>query len=238
LIRFLVLVSAFVLAFAVLSADRGQESQPPVAPQAHPAPAEPSQEPLAPSAESLPEPPPRSTGSVEDTSLNLNDCPSEPKRDEDFPTYDLGKSFRGVKKAASLRTCLRPQRVGKVVEPNRANYRSFIYGDCTPTGDAGCAPGLEVQVFPVCDRNLSLYQGNPVVNPKRLKVRGVPAAYFDGDIRLELYTGDVTIVIFGLSKERVMQAAEALRSARGGATPSGADLPDPVPGALTGKLKC
>ena len=119
-----------------------------------------------------------------------------------------------------------------------ARYVSFVYGDCEASGDTGCAPPAEVQVWPACRRSLALYgasvPGGPAVEPAT--VRGVPAAFVDDD-RLELQTGRVTIVIFAGSRARLLRIARALRAADG-SVPDAVPLPAPVPGALEGRLEC
>jgi hypothetical protein len=52
--------------------------------------------------------------------------------------------------------------------------------------------------------------GDPLPN-ERLKVRGVPAAFFEEGQRLEIYTSSVSIVIFGAGKEQLLRAAGQLR---------------------------
>ncbi|MGH3031015.1 MAG: hypothetical protein ACRDNE_09680 [Gaiellaceae bacterium] len=68
-------------------------------------------------------------------------------------------------------------------------------------------------------------------------VRGVPAAFFEEGGRLEVYTGEVTIVLFGQDRGQLLRAAAALRAENGGVGPD-AKLPAPAAGALEGKLEC
>jgi hypothetical protein len=68
-------------------------------------------------------------------------------------------------------------------------------------------------------------------------VRGVPAAYFAADPRLELYTGTVTIVIFGAGRTQLLAAAAALRGVNRDVG-EGERLPEPAAGAIAGKLTC
>jgi hypothetical protein len=142
-----------------------------------------------------------------------------------FPLYDAGDGVDGL----PLVTVLRRQ--------DAADFVSFVYGDCTAGDDAGCAPPAEVQVWPACRRYLSLYDsslpGVPV--PERATVRGVPAAFLDGD-RLELQTGRSTVVVFGDSRARILRIAAALRPV-GERAPRGL-LPPPERGALDGTLDC
>lgn len=160
-------------------------------------------------------------------------CPPEGSEAVNFSAYYLGESFQGIPLERKLRNC-RPPLQG---EPGRPNYLSYIYGDCVATSDTGCAPPFELQSAPACERNLSQYRHGSY---RLLKVRGVPAATFAGDVRLEVYTGDATVTIFAPDQSRVMEAAEALRSIPGSARSisAGVDLPKPVPGALEGRLPC
>ena len=115
---------------------------------------------------------------------------------------------------------------------------SFVYGDCAAGDDAGCAPPVEIQVWPACRRHLALYRldgRSPV--PEPATVRGAPAGSFDGGTRLELQTGDATVVVFGDSSARVSRVAAALASVDGSVRP-GRPLPAPVPGAVEGGLDC
>jgi hypothetical protein len=144
----------------------------------------------------------------------------------EFPLYDAGDRVDGLQLVAVLR------------RNDTADFVSFVYGDCAARDDAGCAPPGEVQVWPACRRNLSLYDsprpGTPV--PERSVVRGVPAAFLDDGERLELQTGRSTVVVFGDSRARVLRMAAALRRLR--ERPSDGPLPDPEPGAVDGTLPC
>lgn len=148
----------------------------------------------------------------------------------DFALYDVGDSLQGLPVTAVLR---------HVKSDGSANYVSFIHGDCQPTSDHGCAPPLEVQVWPACIRNPSLYAnaGNRGIPFENAIVRGVPSAFFEDGARLELQTGTSTVVVFGTSKAQVTRAAESLQGVN---VPVQAwqALPAPAPGALTGGLKC
>lgn len=144
----------------------------------------------------------------------------------DFPLFNAGETVDDLPLVASLR------------RDDTAEYVAFVYGDCTPGDDEGCAPPAEVQVWPACRRNLSLYEsplaGTP--EPQLVKVRGVPAAFLEGGFRLELQTSRSTVVVFGDSQARVLRVAAALRPL--GAIPSPAPLSAPAPGALEGTLSC
>jgi hypothetical protein len=137
------------------------------------------------------------------------------KRFDRYELYYLGRSFAGL-------------------PLTDAGAGEFIYGDCDPGDDEGCAPPIEIQNYSACERNLSSYTGQGSGPEKRLRVRGVPAAVFEDGGRIEVYTGRTTVVIF--SDEATLRAAEALRPIRGkGPT---VKLPPPAPGALEGKARC
>jgi hypothetical protein len=116
---------------------------------------------------------------------------------------------------------------------------SFVYGDCEASDDAGCAPPVEVQVWPACRRHLGLYERGPPPGPavEHVAVRGVPAAFLDGGTRLELRTGRSTVVVFAGSRGRAARVAAALRSTDG-SIPAGVPLPAPDQAALAGAAPC
>jgi hypothetical protein len=144
----------------------------------------------------------------------------------DFPLYYAGDSIDGVPLVAVLR------------RRDTANYVAFVYGDCKAGDDMGCAPPVEIQVWPACRRNLGLYDtsqpGAPV--PERVTIRGVPAVFLEDGNRLEIQTGTSAVVVFAGSRERLLRIAETLRgvndSSRAG------PLPEPAPGAVEGTLEC
>jgi hypothetical protein len=146
-----------------------------------------------------------------------------------FPLYYAGDSVNGHPLTAVEH------------DTHPAEVISFLYGDCTPprapdgSYDGGCALPVEVQVWPACFRNPTLYggaPGSPV--PVNTTVRGVPAAFFEGGNRLEIQTGTSTVVIFADSPATV---AGALRGVNND-VPTRVDLPAPAAGSMTGELKC
>jgi hypothetical protein len=115
-----------------------------------------------------------------------------------FPLYFAGDSFQGLPLVAVER---HPAQVG------------FLYGTCSIPVDAegargGCAPPLAVQVWPACERDSSLY---PFAPDERVRIRGAPAAFYEGHRRLELSADGVTVVLFGVGREQLLRAAAALR---------------------------
>jgi hypothetical protein len=146
---------------------------------------------------------------------------------ESFALFWVGESFEGM----PLTTILRREDTAELV--------SFVYGDCEAGDEAGCAPPMEVQVWPACRRHLGLYREGAIAGPgaERVVVRGVPGALLDGGARLELQTADATVVVFAGSSEQASRTVSALRPLR--ATMAvGAALPPPLPGAVDGRLAC
>ena len=131
------------------------------------------------------------------------------------------------------------------------NYVDFIYGDCDPS-EGSCMPQLVIQVHPACKRNLAsnTETDEGVSSSAPLTIRGVPAAMYDDGEMLEIYTGRVTVVIFGHLPGQMLGAADALQATTGVATSANADavtsanaelvenLEPPVSGALEGTLTC
>jgi len=146
---------------------------------------------------------------------------------DDFPLYSAGDRADGLPLVAVLR------------RDDTANYVSFVYGDCVPSDDAGCAPPAEIQVWPACRRNLALYRSPSPAGPaaEPATIRGVPAAVLDDGTRLELQTGSSTVVVFADSRARALRIAGALRAVNG-SVPPGRMLPPPTPGALESTLDC
>jgi hypothetical protein len=164
--------------------------------------------------------------------------PAQAQAFSDFTLYSAGDSFEqnalvGITRRLDPAT---PEDRSQV----RANFVTFIYGRCETGGEDGCLPPLEIQIWPACDRNLASYRLTPAGDSlphEDLTVRGVPAAFFSDDARLELYTGDVTVVIFGQDRDQLLRAADALRGVNNDASVA-ADLEPPVAGAREGDAKC
>jgi hypothetical protein len=164
-----------------------------------------------------------------------------------YPVYTLGSEFDGEPLTAINHRVGSPESRA----PVRADYVSLKYGSCEPTSDSGCAAPLEMQTWPACRRNRAMYLLAPDIDgsgpakaipyPREdVTVRGVPAAVFDNGSRLELYTGDVTIVLFGSQRNQLFAAAAAIQGANeavAGVDP-GESLSLPVAGALTGHVAC
>jgi hypothetical protein len=135
---------------------------------------------------------------------------------DEFLLFYAGPSVDGLPLTAVLR------------RDDTASFVSFVYGDCDASGDAGCAPPAEIQVWPSCVRSLALYDvasGSPA--PDWVEVRGVRGALFDRGTRLELGTGRSLVVVFADSRTGVLRIAAGLRAVDG-SVDAGAPLP-PAP---------
>lgn len=146
---------------------------------------------------------------------------------DEFPLYNAGDRVDGLPLVAVLR------------RDDTARYVSFVYGDCTPGDDAGCAPPAEIQIWPACRRHLGLYGGSPPVGSaaERTTIRGVPAVSLDEGTLVEIQTGRSTVVVFADSRPRALRIAGALRALNGSGS-VGKPLPEPVAGALEGSVVC
>jgi hypothetical protein len=156
-----------------------------------------------------------------------------------FAHYWLGPSFENLPLTARRFRCGGAYKDGSAVV--RINSFGVLYGNCDPS-DGGCALPLEIQTWPACDRSFADYDFLPGLFPRPPigRLRGVPSARFEGGTRLELYTGDVTVVVFADARGRAARAAAALAT-----TPesplrvaSGSPLPAAVEGHLRGSLFC
>jgi hypothetical protein len=183
---------------------------------------------------------PAPTASLGDTRSHAYRCPPGGESPP-FVHYWLGPSFEGLPAADRDFTCYRPYSEASALVI-RTNSFVVIYGSCDAS-EGGCAPPLQIQTWPACDRSFADYDFSPGLfpRPRLRRLRGVPAARFrGGDERLELYTGDVTVVIWGDSAGRRSRAAVALQTtpeSRLSVAPYG-PLPRPVRGHVEGRVFC
>ena len=167
---------------------------------------------------------------------------------DDFRVYYAGASVAGQ----PLTAILRRQDLPYPGEPIQPNTVAFVYGDCLPEADTGCAPPLEVKTWPACRRSPAAYDLPP---DEKLTLRGVPAFFYEDATRLELSTGRVTVVLYGSGRSELLEAAARLEPVNASAlTADGSEaspfhavaadesvpgpLPAPAPGALAGALAC
>ena len=171
---------------------------------------------------------------------------------DDFALYSLGRSFEGLPLTAITR---RRDRHRTDALAN-ANWVNFIYGDCpaddpaAPESHSGCSPPLQVQVWPACERNPSLWSADSAAvfgEREAVELRGVPSFYYFDGTQVDIQTGDITIVIFGSDRDQLARAANALvpinpkaRAATAKARAAGRwpELPKPREEALLGTLAC
>jgi hypothetical protein len=153
-----------------------------------------------------------------------------------FPVYWLGDSFEHLPLTAYERTKRPPTAALLAVGVEQGvDEVSLVYGTCHAASDSGCAPPLSIQISAVCGGafggdHLAPGPGPPLTH---LTVDGVPAVFIGiGNNHLELFSGGVTISIFGVH-DLALRAAVALQPAnaraRALATP-GVQLPAPPAG--------
>jgi hypothetical protein len=163
----------------------------------------------------------------------------------DHYTAGAGAAFHGLSAGPRIRQCVPPKSASDG-PPLRTNVVQVSYGDCHAGDEQACSPPLTVQSWPACERNLSLYErysGPPGEDPvphTPLTVRGAPAASFDDGRRIEVYTGDATVVIFADENPQLgLAAANALVGVHAGRlVNASATLPAPAAGAMAGRLSC
>jgi hypothetical protein len=126
-----------------------------------------------------------------------------------FTAYNLGSKFDSLPLTSVERSCFAPPpEKHHLGEPASVAWTSTAtYGTCTPEGfEGGCAPPLEIQSGPECNRNFS---SHGVVKPARAlrprksfflsgshKIPTAALEYGRFGATLEMYTGQTTVVIF------------------------------------------
>ena len=166
-----------------------------------------------------------------------------------FEVFSSGPEVGGLPMTAAVRRC--DFATPAYEEP--ANRLTYSYGTCEiEAGETGCAPPLEVQTWPACQRSLADYsfEGEPI--PHRLigRLGGAKVVEFDFLVenRIEVYAKSSTVVIFadspGLAREAVSRLTPQMRGTPPATRrdelqkqPPGA-LEPPVDGATEGELKC
>src|SRR5688572_21640374 len=134
---------------------------------------------------------------------------------ERFPVYYAGEEVAGLPLTAVNRDPVTAPpgtpTAPKIQQAGGTSSFDFAYGSCViPSGSTSCSLPLSIQVWPACARYPALYgqgPGSPI--PSKTRIRGVPAAYFEGGYRLEIQTGASTIVIFA-NRSRMRAAVAAL----------------------------
>jgi hypothetical protein len=143
-----------------------------------------------------------------------------------FPLYFVGPSFRELR----LRGILRARSFANEHEPFSSDDVTFLYGNCP---QFPCYPPLQVQTEHACFRNETSYA---ILPDRRLRLRGVQARFYEDGLRLELYTGRVTVVIYSTQTDRnlLLAASRHLESLDGTIMP-GERLPRRVPAVLNSR---
>jgi hypothetical protein len=162
-----------------------------------------------------------------------------------FALYSVGPAYASLARSGIQRTLRSPSET-ELAEgiTTWMNTVDFIYGDCSAQGsDTGCSPPLDVQVWPACDRSLSLYPSDAPY--QKVTINGATGAQFqtgDGGGMLEMYLGKVTVVIFGSSPKQEQDVAANLTPVNAPAVQAvaaaGTGLPTPAAGSLSGALTC
>lgn len=150
-----------------------------------------------------------------------------------YELYDVGTDFEGLPLTA-IDSQRGPAQYG---EPTGVDEVMFAYGTCevpAASTEGGCAVPLTIQVWSACERYRELYAFQP---DESLTLRGVDAAFYENFRRLELYTGRVTVVLFGTGRGQLMRAAAKLRGVNR-LTTTADRLPPEARGAQSGGLSC
>lgn len=150
-----------------------------------------------------------------------------------YPLYFAGTAFEGLPL-----TAIDAQRGwARNGEPTGVDEVMFAYGTCTVPAEVdggGCAVPLTVQVWSACERYQGLY-GFPA--DEELTIRGTDAAFYENFKRLEVYTGRVTVVLFGTGRDQLLGAAGALHGVNNPVT-TGDALPARAGRATRGNVAC
>jgi hypothetical protein len=166
-----------------------------------------------------------------------------------FEILSAGPEVAGLPLTAAVRRC----DSAAPADEAPANRITYIYGSCEiPETETGCAPPLEVQTWPACQRNKAGYtfEGQPLPYTELSKRGAAEVVEFNFALesRIEVYTKSSTVVLFAASRELALKAVELLTPQEKGTPPamSRADLrrapPEalapPLAGATQGKLQC
>lgn len=103
---------------------------------------------------------------------------------------------------------------------------TVVYGGCDggDRPEASCVPPVQIPQQPTAKRHPALYdEDSPCA---RTELRGVPAAWI-GPSQIDLFAGDRTITVYADTRERALDAVEALRAVDG-SIEAGAPLPAPT----------
>lgn len=167
-----------------------------------------------------------------------------------FAVFTLGSSFAGIPYWDDNRLCAEPAEYAQLNgRPIRSNDVTVVYGKCDFQADdrGSCDPPLEVQSWPACERNASLYEKGNGLKLDSITIQGAPAAVFEDGQRIEVYTGSSTVVVFAHDPTTALAAAKSIVAIPADQPPSvppidgvgqPGSLPPPVEGAMDGSLTC
>lgn len=170
--------------------------------------------------------------------------PTEPIN---FEVFSAGPSVAGVPLTDFTRRC---GGMSPADEPP-ANFTNYFYGRCAISeGATGCAPPLQIQTWPACERAFADYSYEGKEQPSRQlpSIGGAEVVEFLTDGRIEVYTKSSTIVVFSENPDLAKKALTQLRSQRIGQRPARKaeelkgepeeNLGVPSDGAVEGELSC
>jgi len=144
------------------------------------------------------------------------------------PNEDIdGEEFQGLPLTTIIRHRFEP---GPDMRPGLRGENSvtFIYGDCTPTGDSGCPPPVQVIVEAYCTRPPELL-AEEVKDGPPIDLRGALAQPLVPD-QVMAWTGDARVTVFDVRGGGVALATmEALTAVTGTGAGPGQPLPPPDP---------
>lgn len=166
-----------------------------------------------------------------------------------FEVLSAGSQVAGLPMTDTIRRC----DTASPADESPANRITYVYGDCElPEGEGGCAPPLQIQTWPACQRSKAGYsfEGKPLPF-RRLPSHGgaeVVEFNFALESRIEVYTKSSTVVIFADNRELALEAIESLAPQEVGEVPvtnpanlrgaPPAGLAAPSDGAVEGDLPC
>lgn len=109
--------------------------------------------------------------------------------------------------------------------------------------DRVCGWPIERQEFPSCDRNLAQLKDAGDLGPafSTITVDGTTGIVVGpaDEGQVDIYTSDITVVVFAPSQDEALKVASALAPMNGSASlTADGNLPSPSPGALAGTLGC
>jgi hypothetical protein len=172
---------------------------------------------------------------------------TSPRQPINFQIFSAGPSVGGVRLNSVERGCGE----ATFADEQPANFVNYIYGHCEISeGADGCLPPLEIQTWPACQRALAdySYDGEPMSYRRLPTDDGAEAVEILLDGRVEVYTGESTVVIFSEDPAMTEKALTLLQSQERGQTPASQvgeieaepkhGLTPPAAGATEGELPC